>query len=153
MKKLLLIVVLSSISLPVVADDSGFDVENFVTEYLAARTATQQPDATSEDLEHYLSFLVEDVGYQHLPYNHDDSRYPTGKSDMREGMTFYLGKNKSFTAELVNFTSGFNVVAIQYKGVHKYQREGDPLTVEDYSALDVLELDNGKVTVIREYLE
>ena len=89
-----------------------------------ARTATQQPDATSEDLEHYLSFLVEDVGYQHLPYNDDDSRHPKGKSDMRKGMTFYLGKNKSFTAELVNFTHGSNVVATQYKGVHMYQREG-----------------------------
>lgn len=110
-------------------------------------------DATSEDLEHYLSFLVEDVGYQHLPYNDDDSRQPKGKSDMREGMTFYLGKNKRFTAELMNFTYGFNVVTIQYKGVHMYQREGEPVTVESYLALDVLELDNGKVTVIREYLE
>jgi hypothetical protein len=152
-RKLLVAVVISFLSLPVVAGDSDFDVEKFVTEYLAARTATQQPDATSEDLENYLAFLVEDVGYQHLPYNDDDSRYPTGKSDMREGMTFYLGKNRGFTAELVNFTSGFNVVSIEYKGVHKYQREGEPLTVEDYSALDVLELDNGKVTVIREYLE
>ncbi len=43
---------------------------------------------------------------------------------MRKGMTFYLGKNKSFTAELVNFTHGSNVVATQYKGVHMYQREG-----------------------------
>ena len=153
MKKLLVAVVLSLLSLSAVADDSGFDVEKFVTEYLDARTATQQPDATGEDLEHYLAFLVEDVGYQHLPYNDDDSRHPMGKSDMRDGMTFYLGKNEGFTAELVNFTYGFNVVAIQYKGVHKYQREGEPQTVDKYSAMDVLELDNGKVTVIREYLE
>ncbi len=137
----------------VVAEDMEFDAEQFVVDYLAARTATQQPTATIKDIEHYLSFLVEDVGYQHLPYNSDDSRYPDGKSGMREGMTFYLGKNKKFTAELVNFTQGFDVVAIQYKGVHEYQREGEPLTVDTYSALDVLELENGKVTVIREYLE
>jgi hypothetical protein len=61
----------------------------------------KHPDATSEDIEHYLYFLVEDVGYQHLPYNDDDSRYPEGKSDMREG---------------------------------------EPLTTENYSAMDVLEL-------------
>ena len=153
MNKLLAVAFVLLFSLPLAADDSEFDAEQFVADYLAARTATQQPDATSEDIEHYLSFLVEDVGYQHLPYNNDDSRYPDGKSDMREGMIFYLGKNKRFTADLVNSAHGFNVVAIQYKGVHEYQREGEPLTVENYSALDVLELENGKVAVIREYLE
>ena len=153
MKKLLTFSIVVFFSLPLAADDLEFDAEQFVVDYLSARTATQQPNATSVDIEHYLSFLAEDVGYQHLPYNDDDSRNPDGKSDMREGMTYYLGKNKSFSAELVNFTNGFNVVAIQYKGVHEYQREGEALTVEDYSALDVLELENGKVTVIREYLK
>ena len=153
MNKLLAVAIVLIFSLPLSADDSEFDAEQFVADYLTARTATQQPDATSKDIEHYLSFLVEDVGYQHIPYNIDDSRYPDGKSDMREGMTFYLGKNKKFTAELVNSVHGFNVVAIQYKGVHEYQRELEPLTVENYSALDVLELENGKVAVIREYLE
>lgn len=153
MKTLLTLATLLYFSLPAAADSSDFDAEEFVSAYLAARTATQQPDAAAEDLEHYLSFLVENVGYQHLPYNSDDSRDPEGKNNMREGMTFYLGKNKSFTAALVNFTHGFNVVAIQYEGVHEYQREGEPLTAENYSAMDVLELENGKVTVIREYLE
>ena len=153
MNRFLAVAIVSFFSLPLAADDLEFDAEKFAADYLAARTATQQPDATSEDIEHYLSFLVEDVGYQHIPYNNDDSRHPDGKNDMREGMTFYLGKNKKFTAELGNCTHGFNVVTIQYKGVHEYQRDGEPLTVENYSALDVLELENGKVTVIREYLE
>ena len=153
MRKLLVIAFVLTAIPSANGDDSNFDSQEFVGQYLAARTATQQPDATREDVEHYLSFLVEDVGYQHLPYNDDDSRYSEGKSDMREGMTFYLGKNKKFTAELVNFTYGFNVVAIQYEGVHEYQPEGGPLTVENYSAMDVLELEDGKVTVIREYLK
>ncbi|MCH9693485.1 MAG: nuclear transport factor 2 family protein [Gammaproteobacteria bacterium] len=153
MKKLLplAVAIVLFFSLPVVADET--DTKRFVDAYLAARTATQQPDATVEDLEHYLSFLAEDVGYQHLPYNDDDSRHPDGKKGMREGMTYYLGKSKSFSAELVNYTYGFNVVAIQYEGVHEYQREGEPLTVNRYKAMDVLEIEDGKVSVIREYLE
>ena len=152
MNKLPIILLILS-SLAFASDSSDFNAEKFVTDYLTARTATQQPDATAADIEHYLSFLTDDVGYQHLPYNDDDSRYPEGKKDMREGMTYYLGKNKSFSAELVNYTFGHNVVSIQYKGLHEYQREGEPLTSKHYTAMDVLELENGKVSVIREYRE
>ena len=68
-------------------------------------------------------------------------------------MTYYLGKNKSYSAELVNYTFGHNVVSIQYRGIHEYQREGEPVTVKQYTAMAVLELENGKISVIREYLE
>ena len=58
-----------------VAADS-FDYDAFVKAYYQAQVATQQPDATQEDLEHYLSFLTDDVGNQHLPNAPDDSRQP-----------------------------------------------------------------------------
>ena len=150
MNKLPIILLILS-PLTIAAEDPDFNVEKFVSDYLTARTATQQPDATVADVEHYLSFLTEDVGYQHLPYNDDDSRHPEGKNDMRAGMTYYLGKNKSYSAELVNDTFGHNVDSIQYQGIHEYRREGEPLIVKHYTAMDVLELENGKVSVIREY--
>lgn len=128
-----------------------FDADAFAHKYLEARTATQQPNATAEHLEQYLSLLTEDVGYQHLPYNSTDTREPDGKQHMRAGMTHYLGKNTSFTAELQSVTHDFNVVVIKYSGVHQYQRPGEAVTTKHYTALDVLELENGKVSVVREY--
>jgi hypothetical protein len=67
------------------------DLVQFAKLYFDAWKATQAPDATMKDIEHYLSFLKDDVGHQHLPYDTDSARLPTGKEDMRSGMSFYLG--------------------------------------------------------------
>jgi hypothetical protein len=37
-------------SLPIAADDPVFDVEQFGAAYLSARTTTQQPNATCEEM-------------------------------------------------------------------------------------------------------
>ena len=44
MNKLLAVAIVLIFSLPLSADDSEFDAEQFVADYLTARTATQQPD-------------------------------------------------------------------------------------------------------------
>ena len=60
-------------------DVEPFDSEKFAKDYFDAWVATQNAGATKEDLEHYLSFLSEDVGHQHLPYDPDDKRSSDGK--------------------------------------------------------------------------
>jgi hypothetical protein len=135
-----------------IADD--FDPESFAESYFDAWAATQSPDATKENLEHYLSFLTDDVGHQHLPYDPDGSRNPDGKESIREGMTYYLGAHTAYSARLMSHTDGFDVFVIKYesssKGVHPQTQQ---LIVQSSRTLEVLEIEDGKVSVIRKYSE
>lgn len=133
------------------ADD--FDYDAFVKAYFDAQVMTQQPNATKEDLEHYLSFLTDDIGNQHFPNAPDDSREPDGKEMMRKGMSRYLGVHTEYKAEIIGYQYGYNAVSIK----HKFSAKGKRSDGSDFSyskvALDVLELENGKVSVIRRYSE
>lgn len=131
-----------------------FDPEAFARTYFQAWTATQSPTATEADIEAYLSLLADNVGHQHLPYDPDDSRAPDGKQKMREGMNYYRGAHTEYTGTLTGTSFGYNVIVIQYdtfsKGVH-------PQTGQEVesrrSTLEVLEIEDGKVSVIRKYSE
>lgn len=131
-----------------------FKAKEFANNYFSAWTATQSPNATKENVEYYLSFLVEDVGHQHLPYDSDDTRNADGKNQMRKGMSHYLGVHTEYTGSLVNITLGHGVVVIQYdtlvKGIHPQTEE---VVTKKYRTLEVLEIENGKVSVIRKYSE
>jgi len=130
-------------------------LEELALTYFDAKVATQQPDATPEDLETYLILLTDDIGYEHKPYRLlEEGRAETedGKQRMREGMTYYLGGNEKFTATLENIAVGFNAIAIQYSGVHEYRRGGEgPILTAQYTAMEVLEVVDGKISIIREY--
>ena len=130
-----------------------FDYDAFVKAYYQAQVKTQQPGATMADLEHYLAFLTEDIGNQHLPNAADDSRIPDGKAMMRKGMSRYLAVHTAYDAEIIDYQYGFNVVSIK----HKFSAKGKRADGSDFSyskvVLDVLELENGKVSVIRRYGE
>ncbi len=129
-----------------------FDPDEFAAAYFEAWVATQSPEATEEDVEHYLSFLAEDVGHQHLPYDPDATRHPTGKQEMREGMTYYLGAHTEYQGTLLDHMYGHDVVIIKYesasKGVHP--QTGQEM-VQQFVTVEVLELEDGKVSVVRKY--
>ncbi|WP_228768563.1 nuclear transport factor 2 family protein [Shewanella sp. TC10] len=140
----------------VLAEDKStaveIDYETFTQDYFEAWKGSQKPDATKEDLEHYLSFLTDDIGYQHLPWSDDDSRQPDGKAALRKGMTYYLASHDEYSAELTNQAYGHNVIMIEFhtvaKGVHP---DNGQVTHHDNSSFEVLEIDDGKVSVIRHY--
>lgn len=126
----------------------------FARQYFAAWVATQQPDATPETLEKYLELLSDDVGYEHKPHRVLDADTTGGRQRMREGMTFYLGKNEGYQAELTSIVQGPGVVAIEYRGTHAFRRGGEgPVLNEAFTAVDVLEIIDGKVAIIRHYRE
>lgn len=134
------------------ASTEGFDPEAFAKSYFNAWTASQRPDATKADLEHYLSFLSEDVGHQHLPYDPDDSRSPEGKKNMREGMSYYLGAHTEYSGKLISHANARDVVVIKYgtssKGIHPQTKQ---VVEQHHLTMEVLEIENGKVSVIRKY--
>lgn len=145
--------VVISLSLSVTAAETEIDLNAFAQQYFKAMVATQAPDATTQDLENYLALLTDDIGHSHLPYVTDDSRQPDGKQAMRKGMTFYLGAHTEHNAELLDvFTFNQSAIAIRYsnsaKGIHPQHKQAI-----SYSQImmEVLEMENGKVAVIRKY--
>ncbi len=131
---------------------SSEDRNAFALAYFEAWKATQSPDATESDVDDYLAFLTDDVGYQHLPYVTSGLRTAGGKAEMKKGMMYYLGSTSSYEAQLENVLVGHNVIVIQYTtvatGVHPDNQQ--PVAL-DYRSVDVLELVQGKVAVIRHY--
>lgn len=155
MIKVIAYLVVLTCSLSVSAKEQTFNANAFAQQYFNLMIATQAPDATAQDLENYLALLTDDIGHSHLPYVSDDSRLPDGKETMRKGMTFYLGAHNKYNAELLNvFTFNNSAIAIRYsnyaKGVHPQNNQGI-----EYSQvmMEVLEIENGKVAVIRKYHE
>ena len=136
------------------ANAEEFNPEKFAKEYFNAWAATQSPTATKENIEIYLSLLTEDVGHQHLPYDPDDTRSSDGKENMREGMNYYLGGHTEYKGNLISHTVGHDVVVIKYetssKGIHPQTKQ---VIAQNYLTLEVLEIENGKVSVIRKYSE
>ncbi len=139
-----------------IADEQNeTDLEAFAHTYFEAMVATQHPQATPSSLEDYLALLHDDVGHTHLPYVTDDSRLPDGKASMREGMQFYLGSHDSYDAELLSvFVFNTSAVAVRYRhkasGIHPQNNQ--PLSY-DSTMMELLEIENGKVAVIRKYHE
>lgn len=135
--------------------EKAFDLKAFAQHYYKAMTATQRPNATEKELEAYLSLLTDDVGSQHIPYQLDDSRTADGKELMRKGMSFYLGAHTHYESELLNtFIFNDSGFAIRYKnhakGIHPQSKQ--PI---EYTSvmMEVLEVENGKVAMIRKYHE
>ncbi|MCW8108016.1 nuclear transport factor 2 family protein [Alteromonas ponticola] len=130
-------------------DASG---STFAQHYFKAWEATQMPDASEEELDAYLALLTDDVGYQHLPYVTSGLRTAGGKAELKKGLLHYLGSTTSYQATLEKVMVGHNVIVIQYHtvvtGVHPDTQQATSL---DYRSVDVLELDEGRVAVIRHY--
>jgi hypothetical protein len=152
MKGLLLIL---SLTFALTASASEVDLEAFAQTYFKTMVATQAPNATKKDLENYFTLLTDDVGHSHLPWVKDDSRLPDGKEAMRKGMLFYLGAHTEYKAELLDvFIFNNSAIAIRYrnsaKGVHP---ESKQLLDYTQTMMEVLEMENGKVAIIRKYHE
>ncbi|XKF03185.1 nuclear transport factor 2 family protein [Pseudoalteromonas mariniglutinosa] len=107
------------------------------------------------ELEAFLALLTDDVANQHLPYQRDDARVANGKALMRKGMTFYLGAHTEYEAKrLDTFIFNDSAIAIRYtqhaKGIHPQNNQAIEYT---QTIMDVLEIEDGKIAVIRKYHE
>ncbi|WP_346836561.1 nuclear transport factor 2 family protein [Microbulbifer sp. SAOS-129_SWC] len=152
MKKYLILVTVLLASICAGASAKTPDLEQLGRDYFAAFVATQEPDATKQDVENYLAFLTDDVGHQHFPNSPDDSRARGNKARARKGMTHYLGGNSSFEAKLESITTGKDVIVLKYKqrfaGYHQQLKKEVGFASD---VIEVLEIENGKVSVIRTY--
>ena len=71
---------------------------------------------------------------------------------MRKGMSYYLGIHTEYQAKLTNSAHGNNVIMIEFttqaKGVHP--DNGQEIIINN-STFEVLEIEKGKISVIRHY--
>ena len=153
--KLLFTLVLLLVTPFSVYAEKALDLSKFAQHYYETMTATQAPGAGTKELEAYLALLTDDVGNQHIPYQVDDSRTADGKELMRKGMSFYLGAHTHYESELLNtFIFNDSGFAIRYKnhakGIHPQNKQ--PI---EYTSImmEVIEVENGKVAMIRKYHE
>tara|TARA_R110002073_G_scaffold145532_2_gene297657 strand:+ start:24592 stop:25062 length:471 start_codon:yes stop_codon:yes gene_type:complete len=134
------------------AQKETLDLVRFAHTYFNAWNKTQAPEASETDLENYLAILTNDVALQHLPYNKTDERKPNGKEVLRKGMSRWRGVNTSYKAKLIEVNHGQNVVIIKYQAIMTFL---DEKTKKERSItrnnIEVLELDKGKVAIIRKY--
>jgi hypothetical protein len=130
------------------------DLENLAQGYYHAWVETQKPDAKEESISDYLAFLTNDIGHQHLPYDPESTREPQNKKNMLEGMSYYLGTHTKYISNLKSVVTGYNLIVIKYstksEGVHPQTKE---VIKQEYDTVEVLEIENGKVAVIRKYSE
>ncbi|WP_024604024.1 MULTISPECIES: hypothetical protein [unclassified Pseudoalteromonas] len=131
------------------------DLNTFAQQYYKTMTATQAPNAGAKELEAYLALLTDDIGNQYIPYQPDDSRTPDGKKQMRKGMSFYLGAHTLFESTLLNtFVFNDTGFAIRYKnyvkGIHPQNKQPIEYTS---TMMEVIEIESGKVAMIRKYHE
>jgi len=136
------------------ANNSITDFKLLGQRYFDLWVASQAPSATKQDIENYLSILTNDIGHQHLPYDATDLRAPEGKEQMRKGMMYYLGAHTKHSAVLSLITTGHDVIILKYDTVS----EGiNPQTKQvmrfSYETIEVLEVENEKISVIRKYSE
>ncbi len=152
--KHILIILSLTISATIPADAEDFNAKIFAKQYFEAWRSSQTSAATTDDLEQYLALLTDDIGHQHLPYDTDDVRSADGKERMRLGMRRYLGLHTEYHATLNSIMLGHQVIIIDYttraKGVHPQTKEEILL---NYDTVEVLEIEKGKVSVIRKYSE
>ena len=133
------------------ANEVDFDYNTFAKQYFDTWVKTQLPTATKEDLENYLSLLTADVAWQHIPYQPDDERRPSGKQDLRKGMTRWLAANTEYKAELIDVLFGDDVIILKLSAQAKFADSEGELVSRERNYVDVLELDKGKVSIIRRY--
>ncbi|MFT5450919.1 MAG: ketosteroid isomerase-like protein [Enterobacterales bacterium] len=150
--KIILLSCLLLCSVSVFAKELKFNYEGFIKDYFSAWKNSQKPKAEKKDLEQYLAFLTDDIGYQHLPYSNDDSRNADGKKDMRKGMSYYLGIHTKYSAKLIKYSYGHNVIVLEFEtafeGIHP---DNDQPISNTSKVIEVLEIEKGKVSVIRHY--
>lgn len=132
--------------------ETKFNSENFANAYFKAWNKTQAPNASEIDLENFLKLLTEDVALQHLPYQKTDERKPNGKEVLRKGMNRWRGANTSYSAKLININYGHNVIILKYQAIMTVLNEKtEKLRTIIRNNVEVLELDQGKVSIIRKY--
>jgi hypothetical protein len=148
---IILCILISSIGV-VKADSTNIEYVNLANNYAQAWFKTQMSTATKSDVEYYLSFLTDDVAYQHLPYDKTDEREEGGKAVLRQGMTQWLASNIDYKASINSINFSHNLITINYNSSTTIiDSKTKKKRVINRHVIDSLEIDNNKVSVIRKY--
>lgn len=151
MKKMIAFVLLVLASTGVYGEE--VDLDNFARQYFSAFVDFQLPEANSDVLDKYLDYLAVDVGHTHMPFRKDDTKYADGRDRYRKDLLSMMGKNKKLKAKLLEVRV-FNTtaVALRFELSATYvDTDKDIVSPWSFVLTDILEIEDGKVSMIRRY--
>ena len=117
-----------------------------VREYLRARAATMKPGATERDVEKALSYLAEEIVYEHPLAN---ARI-TGKAAMRSGMVSFLGAAAVVKIQTLHLLSNSAVVVAEQRVETLSRGDGKSKPLQRIQ-ITVFEVKDNKITRIIDY--
>jgi ketosteroid isomerase-like protein len=126
--------------------------DELASRYFEAWIESQQPSASMKDIEHLTSFMTDDVAWQHSPYAKSDDRTKGGKEKLQAGMMQWLGSHQSYSAELLKLHSSKDYFIIEFRSTAMI-KDGNSNQLKELKRhyLDILEMDGGRVAIIRRY--
>lgn len=127
----------------VITPAANADELDIVTRFIHLSDKTKVVGASREDILAVAELLSEDMRYQHPSYNQDLT-----KSQFIEGLTRYMGTAESLSTEVKSRIEGKGAIAISY--VSTLVRNGNE-EVDPTPLMRLFELENDKITLIREY--
>lgn len=147
----LLVTLLATINFAHANKKNTFNPSIFAQQYFDAWVQSQQPDATERDIDQYINFLTADAVWQHLPYAVSDQRKKDGSQKIKQGMMRWLNSHQRYKAKLLRIQANEHFVLIEFtsSGIIKDEENNTLLLTKHY--IDVLELEDKKVAVIRRY--
>ena len=117
--------------------------------FVAASVQARQPDMRQEDLEHYLSFMSDDVVDYHAAYD----RSFNGKSHLEKGIPNKAASMISMQQTIEHVLLGSNTAVVVVNEASEYIKDGEPKLFLGRTIL-VLEFDSSdSITHMRRYLD
>ena len=147
MKRQAVILLFLALVLQIAASGEKNLEANLVQDYLRARVAAMQLDATQKDIERVLAFYTDDFVYEHPAAK---ARI-TGKDQVRAGMTGYLGSTKDTTFHVRLLSSNQNVVIAKVTMKFLAKQDDGSWKPGGRTNLTVFEIENGKIKRILDY--
>ena len=126
------------------------ELRRLTQEFIEAKNGRQQPNSTKEDVEHFLSFLTDDIKDQHVNFNVEIN----SKDELRSGMLAKLNDKIFFSnIDILEIMVGRNVTFVKFKEHAK----GQPSHMDkpfEYTAINIMALEFnelGKIKRIRRH--
>ncbi|WP_372873114.1 nuclear transport factor 2 family protein [Shewanella sp.] len=126
------------------------ELKGLTQQFIEAKNQRQQPNSNEQDIDHFLSFLADDVKDEHIKFNVT----VTSKEELRSGLVSKL-KDKIYFSniDILEIMVGRNVALVKFKE-HAKGQPGHMDKPIEYTAVHIFSLefnDHGKIKHIRRH--
>tara|TARA_B110000467_G_C17949034_1_gene278952 strand:- start:99 stop:557 length:459 start_codon:yes stop_codon:yes gene_type:complete len=130
------------------ANEDNHNAENLieiVKLYYKALDNVRQENSTKNDVENLIQLLSNDFRYEHPKFEANGNR-----KEMREGITFVLGKQRNSIIKIESYIEGLNAVFVKIESSAEVKRDGKWEIVSGPETT-LFEINGNKISRIHEY--